>query len=198
MDCRVLYVRHGESEHHVQGLMGGWTDTPLTSIGRRQAQAAAERLASMGVPPQCPLFASDLQRTRQTADILAARLNLTVTPLPDLREIHVGVATNLSVAEAESLLLPPSDNFDPEWRGYEGAESLSDLWRRLADAEALMRGHDTCLIAGHGFSGMVFIARWLGLSIEQRISFQLDPGSISELALNEWGERQLVRLNVTR
>ena len=30
----LILVRHGESQHHVLGLSGGWTDTPLTDGGR--------------------------------------------------------------------------------------------------------------------------------------------------------------------
>jgi broad specificity phosphatase PhoE len=32
----LLLVRHGESEHLVRGISGGWTDLPLTALGRRQ------------------------------------------------------------------------------------------------------------------------------------------------------------------
>ncbi len=33
----LILLRHGESEHLVRGLTGGWTDTPLT---RRPARLA--------------------------------------------------------------------------------------------------------------------------------------------------------------
>ena len=32
----IIIVRHGQSEHHVRGLTGGWTDTPLTALGHGQ------------------------------------------------------------------------------------------------------------------------------------------------------------------
>lgn len=40
----LLLVRHGEAEHHVREITGGWTDTCLTERGREQASRLALRL----------------------------------------------------------------------------------------------------------------------------------------------------------
>ena len=37
-------MRHGEAEHLVKDLTGGWSDTSLTELGHKQAQATAEYL----------------------------------------------------------------------------------------------------------------------------------------------------------
>ena len=41
---RIILVRHGQSQHHMLRLSGGWTDTPLTELGHQQAHLAANRL----------------------------------------------------------------------------------------------------------------------------------------------------------
>ena len=41
----LILVRHAEAEHLTKKLKGGWTDTQLTSKGRRQAALLAKRLA---------------------------------------------------------------------------------------------------------------------------------------------------------
>ena len=45
MSKDIYLVAHGEAQHHVQGLVGGWYDSDLTELGHRQAQAIAGRLA---------------------------------------------------------------------------------------------------------------------------------------------------------
>ena len=37
-------MRHGQSEHHISDLTGGWTDDCLTELGRLQAARVASRL----------------------------------------------------------------------------------------------------------------------------------------------------------
>ena len=86
----VILVRHAESEHHVKGLSGGWTDTPITEIGHEQAHRVAQRLrAELGDAP-IRLFTSDLLRTRDTAGHIAEAFG--VEPVADgrLREFNNG------------------------------------------------------------------------------------------------------------
>ena len=52
----LIVIQHCQSEHHINELTGGWTDTPLTARGRRQAYCVAERLRDkLGASP-CPLY----------------------------------------------------------------------------------------------------------------------------------------------
>ena len=57
-DTTIFFIRHGESVHHVTGMTGGWTDTPLTDAGARQIKGTAgalQRLASAGPSDPEPL-----------------------------------------------------------------------------------------------------------------------------------------------
>jgi probable phosphoglycerate mutase len=84
----VHLVRHGESvwnrHHRVQGQTA---QVPLTPLGHRQAEAAA---ASLAHRPVRALVTSDLLRTRQTAEHLAARLGLAPLVDPAFREQDLG------------------------------------------------------------------------------------------------------------
>lgn len=83
------FLRHGESQANAQGVMGGWTDAPLTDLGQDQAKAAAQRLGDRAI---ARLHVSPLLRARQTAQaVLALRPDLPVTDAPDLRERNWGV-----------------------------------------------------------------------------------------------------------
>lgn len=93
----VILIRHGQSQGNAEGRFGGHTDTPLSPLGRRQAEATARALASEKF---AAIYTSDLPRAIETATPLAkltgARLNTTEA----LRERSVGVMEGLTFAEA--------------------------------------------------------------------------------------------------
>ncbi len=68
---RILLIRHGESEWNATGRWQGQADPPLTALGRRQAANAAELVGTVEL-----VAGSDLQRARETAEIIAARIGV--------------------------------------------------------------------------------------------------------------------------
>ena len=89
----LLLVRHGETDWNAEGRLQGHTDRPLNDYGRRQARELAERLAGEQVDA---VYASDLVRARETAEIVAGRLGLPVGVDPDLREKDWGTWEGLT------------------------------------------------------------------------------------------------------
>jgi broad specificity phosphatase PhoE len=83
----LLLVRHGETDWNAEGRLQGHTDRPLNDFGRRQAKELADRLADEGADA---IYASDLARAKETAEILGERLGLPVVLDADLREKNWG------------------------------------------------------------------------------------------------------------
>jgi probable phosphoglycerate mutase len=87
----LLLVRHGASATFVPGapfdLVDGQGDPELAPEGRNQAELVAARLATEHVDA---IYVTNLRRTVQTAEPLAARLGLEPAVEPDLREIMLG------------------------------------------------------------------------------------------------------------
>jgi broad specificity phosphatase PhoE len=83
----LLLVRHGETDWNASGRLQGHTDRPLNDYGRRQARELADRLAADRIDA---VYASDLTRARETAEILGTRLGLPVVIDADLREKNWG------------------------------------------------------------------------------------------------------------
>src|ERR1019366_5526395 len=89
--CRLLLVRHATAEGH--GRFQGQLDVSLTSAGRRELCLLCEKCSRY---PVQAVYASDLQRARETADALARKLALVVSVRPELREMHFGEWEGLS------------------------------------------------------------------------------------------------------
>ena len=100
----LTLVRHGETDWNRDRRIQGSTDIPLNDAGRAQARDAAATLreqldlSSALVAPV--IVSSDLSRARETAQIIAAELEL---PAPrtyaDLRERAYGDAEGVDAAE---------------------------------------------------------------------------------------------------
>lgn len=85
---RLYLIRHGQSDGNASGRFGGHGPTPLSALGREQAEKTARVLAKEGVQT---IYSSDLLRALQTAEPLAASLNLPINKSEAFRERHVGV-----------------------------------------------------------------------------------------------------------
>ena len=83
----LFLARHGESEWIVRGDEAGF-NSPLTDRGRQQARLLGRWLAANqeGIDV---IYASPLVRARETAEIIAAELDLPLTLDHDLREFEV-------------------------------------------------------------------------------------------------------------
>ncbi len=84
---RVYLIRHGEVAWNAANAYVGSTDIPLNDRGREQAALLAERLAKEGI---AAIYASDLSRARETAEIVGERLDLSVMLIPALQELDYG------------------------------------------------------------------------------------------------------------
>lgn len=93
----VLLIRHGQSQGNAEGRFGGHTDTPLSPLGRQEAEATALALAS---EPFSAIYCSDLPRAIETATPLAKLAGLELQTAEGFRERSVGVMEGLTFEEA--------------------------------------------------------------------------------------------------
>lgn len=96
----LLLVRHGETDWNADGRLQGQTDRPLNEYGRRQARQLADELAGEEFEA---IYASDLSRARETAEIVGERLGLSVALDPDLREKDWGTWEGLTPVERDRV-----------------------------------------------------------------------------------------------
>lgn len=84
---RLYLIRHGATMLTAEDRFAGATNVALSDEGRTQAAALADRLKSVRLEA---IYASPLDRTMETASILAAPHHQAVQPVDGLREISHG------------------------------------------------------------------------------------------------------------
>jgi broad specificity phosphatase PhoE len=146
---RILLARHGETEWNRIGRWQGHADPPLNETGRRQAAELAERLAQDGISA---IYASDLRRASETAQVVGERLGLVVHEDPQLREIDVGSWSGLTRPEVEARFPNGFARWQAGEIGHDG-ETREELTERVVAAvDRIARAHpgETVLVVTHG------------------------------------------------
>jgi broad specificity phosphatase PhoE len=161
----ILLARHGESDWNRAGRWQGWADRPLTARGRRQARELAARLEGTELDA---VYSSDLQRARETAEIVARSRGMTVETVPDLREVDVGSFSGLTRAEAQARFPELYARWLDGGEGWEDGESYQQMSERVVRAiHQIGNRYDglRVLIVAHGGSIRAAHAAALGVDV---------------------------------
>ena len=86
-DHPFYFLRHGETTWNASGKTQGQLNSPLSDLGREQAEIAAQALKD---EPIERIIASPLDRAFHTAQAVARVKGLSIQPDPDLMECHLG------------------------------------------------------------------------------------------------------------
>lgn len=166
---RLYLVRHGQSAGNAEGRFGGHSPTPLSELGKQQAEATAAALSKEKIDA---IYSSDLLRALQTAQPLAERLNLLAIAHPAFRERKVGVLEGLTFDESKEKF--PNDyyalvNRDVHHVITEG-ESYRQLLKRATNAlHEVIRTHHGGKIVIFSHTGTIcFLTLYLLGAINRR------------------------------
>lgn len=193
---RFFLVRHGAHDALGRVLVGRSAGVHLNALGERQAEWLGLELAKERVTA---LFSSPLERSMETAKIIASRLGLAVTLAPEFNEMDFGLWSNRSFRQLES---------DPNWARFNAFRSLAyppggetmlqAQQRAVARMEELRRAmpKDSLAVVSHADPIKGVIAHFLGVPLDLLHRIEISPGSLSVLSVTE--EQICVeRLNVT-
>lgn len=195
----IIIIQHCQSEHHINDMTGGWTDTPLTDLGKSQADQIGQRLKEE-LTNTYQLYTSDLLRAKQTAEIVAKHLNLEIRVDNELREINTGIATGKTKAWAKEHRNPrKNDNFEIDYREYEDGETWREFYDRVCRCmERIFNSSEqNLIIVTHGGTLGYIIAWWLNFNYGMLAHsyFSASAGSITALQINNFKQHVLTRLN---
>lgn len=186
----VFYlVRHGDNDTVGRGISGRSDGIHLNERGRAQARAVAERLVDASIGH---IYTSPLDRTRETAAIIGARLELNVDILHEFTEIDFGQWTGKTFTELDS---------DTRWRRFNRVRSVT----RIPDGEMLIEVQARMItaverlrhawpearvvIVSHGDPIRATIAYYAGIPLDLMQNIHVDLGSVSTLAVDDHGAR---------
>jgi len=160
-------IRHGQTDWNAALRIQGATDIPLNDVGRAQATGAAAPLSAFEWDF---VVSSPLSRAAETADLIAADLDLAVPHrIPGLVERDYGPAEGLQAGEELDALRFPG--------GFHGAETESAVAERGIDAlQQLALAHPGAriVVVSHG--------TLIRLSLEKALERSI--GSIRNASLN--------------
>ena len=101
---KIYLLRHGLQENNlVFNPKMGRPDPELSSLGQRQADLLGCRLAKHNISA---IYASDMQRAVQTAEMINNHLGVTLEWKFGLREIDMG---EVSITEWDQIAVEPPD-----------------------------------------------------------------------------------------
>jgi probable phosphomutase (TIGR03848 family) len=178
----VLLVRHGQTPTTGKVLPGRATGLHLADKGREQAQAAADRIA--GLKNVTAVYASPLERTRETAAPIAKALGVRVRTERGLLECDFGEWTGKELKKLYRL---------PEWRTvqsypsgfrFPSGESFAEMQARIGGAIGrLVKAHpgETVVAVSHADPIKAAVAGALGSHLDLFQRIVISPCSISAI-----------------
>lgn len=206
----VILVRHGRTHltesKRISGR--GGANPGLSELGYSDARAAAAAVADIGVrgpyahlKAPSAIIASPIQRTQDTASVIAEKLHLSFETLADIEEIGFGEWDGLTNDEAKK-------NWPAEWERWQGSwdyappngESLQSFDQRVQAGRRLIHSKfagQTVVVVSHVMPIRSFVRAALNAGIESYWRPQIAPCSLT--IIRSWGDQaaELVALNST-
>ena len=184
----VLLVRHGQTPTTGKLLPGRAPGLHLADTGLEQARRAAERLGVLDRVDA--VYASPLERTRETAAPIAAARNLKVQIDKGLLECDFGQWTG---AELNQLMKLPEWNTvqrAPSTFTFPGGESFTAMQSRIVGAiDRLRERHQGGVIVcvSHADPIKAAVAHALGTHLDLFQRIVISPCSVSAIAYHAGG-----------
>jgi len=184
----VLFVRHARTPTTGSVLPGRAPGLHLADGGRTDADKMAAHLA--GTAKIEAVYASPLERAKETAEPIARRLGLKVTVERGLVECDFGEWTGGELKALRKL---------PEWRGvqswpsgfrFPSGESFPEMQCRVTSAVARLRSRHpgaTIVAVSHADPIKAAVAEALGTHLDLFQRIVISPCSVTAIAYGEGG-----------
>jgi probable phosphomutase (TIGR03848 family) len=179
----VLLVRHGNTPTTGKLLPGRAAGLHLSDKGRVQAEAAASRIAALTKAPTA-VYASPLERARETAAPIARALGLRVRTAAGLVEADVGDWTEQRLSRLYRAKEWPTVRRWPVGFRFPGGESFAEMSVRTMDSVlGLVAEHPggSIVAVSHADCIKAVVAAAAGVPLDLMQRLVVSPCSISAI-----------------
>ena len=186
----VLLVRHGRTPTTGQVLPGRAKGLHLADEGIAQAETAGERIAGLGKRKVKAVYASPMERTKETAAPIASALGLKVQSKRGLIEADFGDWTGKKLGDLMKK---------PEWEQvqrypsgfrFPNGESFAQMQERICDTIAgIVNDHpgQTVVAVSHADPIKAAVAAAMGTHLDLFQRIVVGPCSISAIMYTQSG-----------
>lgn len=190
MTVRLLLCRHGTHDE-VGRVLSGRSEIGLNAAGHAEAAALARCLSGQTIST---IISSPRRRARETAAPIAELLGTPVTIDADLDEIDFGSFAGRTFAELDRASAWQRWNAERDTFRCPGGETMGEVVERAERCVSGVAAIGATVFVTHCDVIRGLVARRLGLPFGRLFDLPCDPGSITELALED-GRLRLVTLN---
>lgn len=192
----LLLVRHATTAA-TGSRLGGWTPgVHLDEGGVAQAEATAARLVEHEL---AAVYASPLERTQDTAEIIASAAGLDVCTRDGLGETDYGEWTDRPLAELRQEPLWKVIQSTPSRAVFPGGESLRGSQQRmveqLEELAADHDDHDLVVAVSHADPIKAAVAHFLGMPLDAFQRIAISPASVTVVVLPDGRAPTVVAVN---
>jgi 2,3-bisphosphoglycerate-dependent phosphoglycerate mutase len=187
---RLVFVRHGASRAHEDGVVGGPDGCKgLTAVGRAQAEALRDRVIVTDELAPDVVLTSVLPRAIETAEIVSEAFVPGIRTVSDCDycELHPGVCDGLTWDEFRARY---GSMDDPDVEMSPGGESLRTFDARVRRATASLietyAGQSVVMFTHGGFisAACCYLLGAPGIADRDARSFRLEPSNTSITAFS--------------
>lgn len=193
----VILIRHGETTWNRAGRLQGQTDSPLSDLGRAQAEATGKLLSAESIDT---ILSSDLGRTRDTATAIAKATGATVRLDARLRERSYGELEGHTWTEVEQKFPEAWRRMnarEPDFAPSQGESPRAFFDRVVSVLTELARAHEgrrIVIVTHGGVVGMLY-RHVMHIALDERRDYSLFNASINRFRyvelrwfLDVWGD----------
>ena len=202
---KIYFVRHGQTQANVDGIMSGWSNHPLNEVGILQAKEVAQKFKEEEYRDIERIYSSDLDRAYNTADEINKIIKVEHKVSKNLREVNYGNIEDRSYFKRDEFASSVCKNKDFAYEDflkkpfnikYDGGESLYESVQRFSyEMDGIIDKHDSVLVVAHGMILSLWMSYYLFSNPFNYSNFIIDNAKISLIRVYDSGLRRLIYMN---
>jgi len=192
--CNIFLVRHGETLWNLEKRWQGSKNSPLSSLGEKQAREVKVKLLPYDLDVA---YVSFLKRTQDTCDIILNDSVLNANVLDGIQEINMGDWEGKTHSEVQTNNASELDLFlnTPEKFSLHGAETYLEVQTRIVKSlEYIFASHknSNVLVVSHGVAIKVALAYYCSIPLNELATLN-NPQNGSIICLSNGEDRVSIK-----